>query len=69
MAECRALALKIASRGPVAVRLSKEAVNNGMEMDLNRACAYEADLFALCFASEEQKEGMAAFLAKRAPKF
>lgn len=69
MAECKKLAATIASRGPVAVRLSKEAVNNGMEMDLKRACAYEADLFALCFSSEDQKEGMAAFLEKRAPNF
>jgi enoyl-CoA hydratase len=69
MKECRELALLISSRGPAAVRLCKEIVNNGMEMDLNRACSYEADLFALCFAGEEQKEGMAAFLEKRPPKF
>lgn len=69
MAECRELALLIASRGPAAVRLCKEVINNGMEMDLNRACSYEADLFALCFAGAEQKEGMAAFLEKRPPKF
>lgn len=69
MEECRELALLIASRGPGAVRLCKEVVNNGMEMDLHRACSYEADLFALCFASGEQKEGMAAFLEKRPPQF
>jgi enoyl-CoA hydratase len=69
MVECRELALLIASRGPAAVRLCKEVVNNGMEMDLNRACSYEADLFALCFAGQEQKEGMAAFLEKRPPNF
>lgn len=69
MAECRELAFLIASRGPTAVRLCKEVVNNGMEMDLNRACSYEADLFALCFAGEEQKVGMMAFLEKRPPKF
>ena len=69
MEECRKLALKIASKGPGAVRLCKEAVNNGMEMDLNRACASEADLFALCFASDDQTEGMTAFLEKRPAKF
>ncbi len=63
------LAEKIASRGPLAVKLCKEAVNNGMEMDLARACRYEADLFALCFAGTEQKEGMQAFLEKRPPTF
>jgi enoyl-CoA hydratase len=67
--ECRALALKIATRGPGAVRLCKEAINNGLEMDLNRACVYEADLFAQCFSSADQKEGMSAFLEKRAANF
>jgi enoyl-CoA hydratase len=66
---CRQMAAKIASRGTVAVRLSKDAINNGMEMDLARACTYEADQFALCFASPEQKEGMNAFLEKRSPQF
>ncbi|MDP3481090.1 MAG: enoyl-CoA hydratase-related protein [Desulfoprunum sp.] len=66
---CREMAEKIASRGPVAVRLCKDAVNCGMEMDLARACQYEADQFALCFTSDEQKEGMRAFLEKRPAKF
>lgn len=69
MDKCLELAETIASRGPLAVKLSKQAVNNGVEMDLARACQYEADLFALCFSSEEQKEGMKAFLEKRAPHF
>jgi enoyl-CoA hydratase len=67
--ECIKLAGTICSKGPVAVRLCKEAVNNGVEMDLARACTYEADLFGLCFSGEEQKEGMAAFLEKRKPAF
>lgn len=66
---CREIAEKIASRGPVAIRLCKEVVNSGMEIDLARACQYEADQFALCFASSEQKEGMSAFLEKRSPQF
>lgn len=66
---CRKIAETIALKSPVAVRLCKEAVNHGVEMDLNRGCAYEADLFALCFASDEQTEGMTAFLEKRSPKF
>ncbi len=69
LVESKELALLIGSRGPAAVRLCKEVINNGMEMDLNRACSYEADLFSLCFAGEEQKEGMAAFLEKRVPDF
>lgn len=59
------LAQKIAGKPQVAVRLIKEAVENGLEMDASRAYAYEADLFGLCFATEDQKEGMAAFLEKR----
>jgi enoyl-CoA hydratase len=69
MAECSKVAEAICQKGPLAVQLCKEAVNNGIEMDINRGCAYEADLFALCFSAEEQKEGMAAFLEKRAPQF
>ncbi len=63
----RELAEKIAGKSQLAVRLIKQAVDNGLEMEINRACAYEAELFGLCFASEDQKEGMAAFLEKRAP--
>ena len=66
---CRGMAKKIASRGPVAVRLSKGAIINGLEMDLSRACGYEADQFALGFTSADQKEGMAAFLEKRPALF
>ena len=67
--KCLELAEKIASRGPLAVKLCKEAVNNGMEMELARACQYEVDLFSICFSSAEQKEGMSAFLEKRSPIF
>lgn len=65
----RKIAGKIAGKGQVAVRLAKQAVNDGLEMDLDRAGAYEADLFSLCFATQDQKEGMAAFLEKRPAKF
>ena len=65
----RKMAAKIASKGPVAVRLSKEAIDKGLEMDLDKASAYEAELFALCFASADQKEGMLAFLEKRPADF
>jgi enoyl-CoA hydratase len=66
---CRDMAARIISRGPVAVRLSKDAIINGMEMDMARACIYEVDQFALCFTSPEQKEGMDAFLEKRPARF
>ncbi|MFO7812982.1 MAG: enoyl-CoA hydratase-related protein [Pelovirga sp.] len=69
MARARELAQTIASKPKMALQLIKEAVNNGREMDMNRAFAYEADLFGLCFATADQKEGMLAFLEKRQPEW
>ncbi|MBE3586404.1 MAG: enoyl-CoA hydratase/isomerase family protein [Thermoanaerobacter sp.] len=66
---CRVMAERIAARGPVAVRLTKEAVNEGLEMDLEKALAHEADLFGLVFATADREEGIAAFLDKRKPQF
>jgi len=63
------LAQKIGSKGPLAVAFAKSALHNGLEMDLARACDQEADLFGLCFASADQKEGMQAFLEKRPAQF
>jgi enoyl-CoA hydratase len=67
LARAQELAQTIAAKPKMALQLIKEAVNNGMEMDINRAFAYEADLFGLCFATADQKEGMLAFLEKRRP--
>jgi enoyl-CoA hydratase len=64
-----ALAAKVAEKSPVALRLAKEAVNAAYEMGLTDALAHERRLFYLLFASEDQKEGMAAFLEKRSPDF
>lgn len=69
METCRDIAKKITAKGPIAIRLCKETVNNGLEMDLDRANRYEAVQFGQCFASEDQKEGMLAFLEKRAANF
>ncbi|MFZ5644944.1 MAG: enoyl-CoA hydratase-related protein [Bacillota bacterium] len=66
---CMRMAKRIAARGPVAVRLSKEAVNDGLEMDLDKAIIHEADLFGLVFTTEDRKEGLGAFLEKRKPSF
>lgn len=65
----RDMALKLAAKSAVALQFCKEAVQNGLEMDLPNACRYEADLFALSFATADQKEGMSAFLEKRKPVF
>ncbi len=64
-----ALAAKMATKAPLALRLAKEAVNAAYEMSLTDALAHERRLFYLLFASEDQKEGMAAFLEKREPDF
>lgn len=63
------IAKKIASRGQLAVRFCKVAVNEGMQTDINRSMTIEADLFGLCFATEDQKEGMKAFVEKRKADF
>jgi len=63
------LALKLAGKSMVAMKFCREAVHNGMEMALPQACRYEADLFALSFATTDQKEGMRAFFEKRSPVF
>jgi len=66
---CRELAGRIAGQGPVAVRLTKEAVDGGLQMDLASALAWEANLFGLAFATGDRAEGMDAFLQKRKPAF
>ena len=65
----KAMAQKIASRASVAVQLCKAAVNEGLDTDLETGTAYEAEVFGLCFATADQKEGMAAFVEKRKPQF
>jgi enoyl-CoA hydratase len=69
MAAARSVAAKLASKSQMAMKLCKEVVVNGLEMDLKRACSYEVDLFALSFATADQQEGMTAFLEKRPPVF
>jgi len=63
------LAKRIASRGQAAVRFCKVAVNEGMQTDIDRAMTIEADLFGICFATADQKEGMGAFVEKRKAQF
>lgn len=69
MNTAQAMAEKIISRAPVAVQLSKAAINEGMNMDLTSAIAYEGEVFGLCFATADQKEGMTAFVEKRKANF
>jgi enoyl-CoA hydratase len=65
----RAMAQKIMFRAPIAVQLCKAAVNEGLDVDLESGIAYEAEVFGLCFATVDQKEGMTAFVEKRQADF
>ncbi|MEN6347883.1 MAG: short-chain-enoyl-CoA hydratase [Syntrophomonas sp.] len=65
----KAIAKRIISKAQIAVRLSKAAANEGMQTDIHRAMTIEADVFGLCFATEDQKEGMTAFIEKRKAAF
>lgn len=59
----------IYSKGPVAVKLSLEAIQHGMEMTLEEGIQLESNLFGLCFSTEDMKEGTQAFVEKRKPEF
>src|SRR5207245_4220905 len=59
----------ILSMGPLAVRLALEAVEQGLEMTLEQGLLLEANHFGLLAATEDMKEGLTAFLEKRAPRF
>lgn len=63
------VASKIISKGTLAVRFCKAAANEGLQTDIDRAMTIEADLFGLCFSTQDQREGMTAFIEKRSPNF
>lgn len=63
------LAGRIASRSPVALRMAKAAVRAAAEMPLSAGLRYETELFVTCFASDDKREGVSAFLEKRAAEF
>ena len=67
--EAYRLAASIAAMSPVAARLAKESVNRSFETHLDEGLHFERKNFYLTFASEDQKEGMAAFVEKRKPEF
>jgi enoyl-CoA hydratase len=59
----------IAAKGKVALRAIKECIGRGLDVDLQNGCYLESEAFGLIGASPDQKEGMNAFLEKRAPQF
>jgi len=69
LAQAIRLAAEIAERAPVAIRLAKEAVNKAFETSLAEGMFIERRLFTMLFSTEDQKEGMAAFIEKRAPEW
>jgi len=69
MDETLKLAREIARQSPVAVKLAKESVNNAFNSTLDEGLLFERKNFYLTFSSEDQKEGMSAFIEKRNPEF
>ncbi len=67
--EAEKLAMKIISKGQVAIKMSLNAVNSVDELSENEGLNYEASLFAVCCGTEDFKEGTSAFLEKRKPEF
>jgi enoyl-CoA hydratase len=67
--ETMKMAAMMASKSPVALQMAKAAVRAAAEMPLGAGLAYETELFVTCFASEDKREGIAAFLEKRDPMF
>ena len=69
MAEVRALCATLVAKSPLALAYAKEATNLALQGGHEANLATEARLFAMLFSSEDQKEGMAAFVEKREPRF
>jgi enoyl-CoA hydratase len=67
--EAKRLARDIASKGPVATRLAKEAVDRAYDSTLQLGLEYERRALYLAFASDDAKEGLTAFTEKRKPDF
>jgi enoyl-CoA hydratase len=59
----------IFKKGPVAIELAKKVVNEGTDLDLSSGLTLEATAFPMIFATDDKKEGVAAFLEKREAKF
>src|SRR4030042_1591078 len=69
MEEAENIAGKIAAKSTIQTAFIKTLVNKGMDVDLNRACTLEISYFSKSFETDDQKEGMNAFLEKRKPSF
>lgn len=67
MKEARAMAAKLLEKSSAILKLAKSAINLGAGTDLNTGLNIEIECFSQCFATEDQKESMAAFIEKRKP--
>jgi len=67
--EAKKMAKKILSKGPVAIAMAKRAIHEGLEMELKEGLKLEAKLFGELFETYDMREGVKAFLEKRAPHF
>lgn len=67
--EALRIAHEVAGKPPLALRLAKDAILKAHEMSLSNGLEYERKLFYMLFATEDQKEGMKAFIEKRRPEF
>ncbi len=69
LSAAKEMAAEISANAPLAVRHAKAAANRSLDVDLVSGLEYEADQFALLFATEDAREGMGAFSEKRKPSF
>ena len=69
MGEVQKLCEKLLSKGDVALRMVKEAIEAGLQVDLNTGMEIEAKSWSVCFTTEDHVEGVKAFLEKRRPNF
>ena len=69
MSEAKAMAQQLLTKSSAALSLAKAAINAGWQMNLPSGLDLEMQCFSLCFATEDQKEGMSAFIEKRKPHF
>jgi enoyl-CoA hydratase len=67
--EAKAWAKKLAAKPKVALSVLKNAIDNGINMDLQSAIAYESDCNVITYVSEDGREGFKAFIEKRKPEF
>lgn len=68
-AEAEAMAKTMTTKGPIALRYAKEAVNKGLDLTLEQGLRLEADLYFLLHTTADRTEGIKAFLEKRPPRF